>query len=177
MILSRRRVHLYSSTALALLLPIVFIAGVGFRPRYPANSEAAGPAFAGFATASEAEAAIANFPKEELARAFVNPTLSSADGDALQLELQPKSPPSFPDPLLYWQEGSEPPEELGANAILLGPFVGTSRRIFSLPPQARSKNGYLAVYSGLTGEIAVTFALPAIAASGNALVPPSGGTQ
>ncbi|MBE9070876.1 hypothetical protein IQ260_30015 [Leptolyngbya cf. ectocarpi LEGE 11479] len=34
MIISRRKLHLFSSIALAVLLPIIFIAGLLFRPTY-----------------------------------------------------------------------------------------------------------------------------------------------
>lgn len=34
MIISRRKLHLFSSIALAILLPIIFIAGIAFRPTY-----------------------------------------------------------------------------------------------------------------------------------------------
>lgn len=34
MIISRRKLHLFSSIALAILLPIIFIAGIVFRPTY-----------------------------------------------------------------------------------------------------------------------------------------------
>ena len=34
MIISRRKVHLFTSIALAIVLPIIFIAGLVFRPTY-----------------------------------------------------------------------------------------------------------------------------------------------
>lgn len=34
MIISRRKIHLYASIALAVILPIIFIAGIVFRPTY-----------------------------------------------------------------------------------------------------------------------------------------------
>ncbi|EKV03048.1 hypothetical protein Lepto7375DRAFT_5323 [Leptolyngbya sp. PCC 7375] len=34
MIISRRKIHLFSSIALAIMMPIIFIAGLLFRPTY-----------------------------------------------------------------------------------------------------------------------------------------------
>ncbi len=34
MIISRRKIHLFSSIALAIMMPIIFIAGILFRPAY-----------------------------------------------------------------------------------------------------------------------------------------------
>lgn len=39
MIISRRKIHLYASIALAVILPIIFIAGICFRPTYATVTE------------------------------------------------------------------------------------------------------------------------------------------
>lgn len=77
------------------------------------------------------------------------------------LLVQPAKTLKRPDLLLYWQAGSEAPEELGAEALLLGALSGRSQRRFIVPDEMRGEAGQLVIYSHGDQAIVTTVELPA----------------
>jgi hypothetical protein len=159
MILSRRQVHFYGFVGLGVLLPIVFIAGLALRPDYDMQStDAATDLFAqaGFATGDDGEAiASDNFTVARVTIAAE--TLRLSDGSVV-LDLTPKQTLRVADVLVYWDVGSETPEALGEEAVLLGTLAGDARRRFEIPTELQGQNGQLVFYS--QGQTQVVTAVP-----------------
>lgn len=160
MILSRRQAHRYIFSALAVVLPLTFLVGTVLRPQYRALDESAAPL-------SEAIGFVVDSPqtsdttilKGKGARLEV--AAVSEASDRAWLYVQPTAVIKQPDLLLYWQADSEVPEELGADAILLGALSGRSRRRFALPTAMQGEAGLLVIYSNGTQKIVSALELPA----------------
>ncbi len=153
MILSQRKAHFLSSIALACLVPLLFFIGVIFRPSYGIVNESVQPLFtiSGVSSAVEKNANTQidstqlNDGKIQL---MVNTFTTLTRGTKfIILEVEPTKTLKIPDPLLYWQAGTEKPTQLSEDAILLGSLAGTSRRSFILPSQASGQKGQLIIFS------------------------------
>ena len=148
MILEERRVHFYAFSGLAVVLPIVFIAGLTLRPSYDTvSTEATTELFAqaGFATRETGDA----IASETLSLRGITLTADSArepDG-AVILTLEPQRDPEIADLLVYWMAGEGKPEAIGADAVLLGQLSGTARRQFEIPEAIQGQAGQLVFYS------------------------------
>ncbi|NEQ97672.1 MAG: hypothetical protein F6K30_13300 [Cyanothece sp. SIO2G6] len=184
MILSRRKTHFYASIALAVTLPIVFFAGLFWRPGTPIVDGTANQSL-------EELFAIAQFPT-------TTSTLDNADilsEGAIQLraiateangqpvlELQPVTAIQAADILVYWQPGSaatepapepatepapEPAREpatentnpISETAVLLGQLAGDRPRRFPLPANLPGQTGSLILYSNGQNAVLATFPL------------------
>ncbi|MDA0265408.1 MAG: hypothetical protein O2890_09195 [Cyanobacteria bacterium] len=154
MILSRRQVHFYSFVGLGIILPIVFIAGLALRPNYDMQAtDAATDLFAqaGFATGEDGEAissdsfTVARVP-------IAAETLRLTDGSVV-LDLTPKKSLPVVDVLVYWDAGSEAPEALGDEAVLLGNLAGDARRRFEIPAELQGQSGQLVFYSQAQSQV------------------------
>jgi len=145
MILSRRQAHFYIIASLAGILPLVFLAGLIWRPSFPTVDNSTDELFA-----------TANFSGEEAASIIASETLSVneisivvsagelASGDRV-LILEPSQPLRFSDVLVYWT--SEAAEEINEEAILLGQLSGTSQKQFPLSANILEESGQLIFYS------------------------------
>ncbi len=154
MILSRRQVHFYGFVGLGVILPIVFIAGLALRPNYDMqNTDGVTDLFAqaGFATGDEGEA----ISSDSFAVARVTiaaATLRLTDGSVV-LDLTPKKSLRVADVLVYWDAGSEAPETLGDEAVLLGNLAGDARRRFEIPAALEGQSGQLVFYSQAQAQV------------------------
>lgn len=162
MILSRRQTHFFAFSALAILLPLCFMAGIALRPSYVSSSTPAPVELlerAGFAVTPSVET-IASTDLSE-GSITLNVETGFDDRDRLILTLQPAAPILRPDLLVYWEDVNASPEELSEDALLLGSLSGVSRRQFFLPDTMRDKEGYLILYSQVQQELITAFSLPA----------------
>ncbi|MBP0022279.1 MAG: hypothetical protein J7647_32575 [Cyanobacteria bacterium SBLK] len=162
MILSRRQTHFFAFSALAILLPLCFIAGIALRPSYISTSTPAPVellARAGFAVTPSVET-IASTDLSE-GNITLNVETGFDDRDRLILTVQPAAPILRPDVLVYWEDIGSTPEELSEEAFLLGSLSGVSLRQFFLPDAMRDREGYLILYSQVQQELIVAFSLPA----------------
>ncbi|MGB0563927.1 MAG: hypothetical protein ACPGVO_19330 [Spirulinaceae cyanobacterium] len=161
MIFARRQAHQTIFTVLIVVLPLTFIAALVLRPQYPPLGADAEPLIesAGFAT--DIEAAEAVEPATLRGRGIrLDVAAITEEGDR-SLLVKPSQVIKAPDLLLYWQAGSEAPEELGEDALLLGALAGRSHRRFALPEAMQGEAGLLVIYSNGTQRIISTVELPA----------------
>ena len=158
MILSRRKAHFYMWIGLAGLLPIVFLAGLIWRPTVPTVDEGTDELFAAanFPTADEAAAVTS----ETVAVNGIDVLLATAESpdSTLVLTVQPTRPLQFSDALVYWTPEESAPEMVGAEAVLLGQLSGTSRRQFPVLPEMQRESGHLLFFS--RGQNTVISAIP-----------------
>ena len=155
MILSRRETHFYAAIALACVLPLVFLAGLIWRPSIPTVVDDLAPE--GGQAIDELFTA-ANFvsvdPGDVLAsetlavtgNSLLAETVKGAD-NGLSLILQPAEPFSFSNVLVYWTPGDNAPEAVNDSAVLLGQLSGASRRQFAIPTSIQGQPGHLLFYS------------------------------
>lgn len=155
MILSRRETHFYTALALAGILPIVFLAGLIWRPSIPTVADDLAPD--GGQAIDELFTA-ANFAPEDAAKSLASETLEvngnlilaetvGGSGGDVALLLNPTAPLAFSNVLVYWTPGDTAPETVDDTAILLGQLSGASRRQFTVPPAAQGQSGHLLFYS------------------------------
>lgn len=157
MILSRRHAHLYIFTTLVVLLPLTFVVATVLRPQYgPLGADAESLFDAnGFSGDDAAEG-------ETLKGKGLSLNVASLSEAGEQwLVVQPSRTLKRPDLLLYWQAGSDAPEELGAEAVLLGALSGRSQRRFTVPDEMQGEAGQLVVYSHGNQTIVTSMELPA----------------
>lgn len=158
MILSRREAHRYIFSALAVVLPLTFLVGTVLRPQYRALDESTNPLTEAISFTVE-PAGESVILKGKGARLEVATVAESSD--RTWLYVQPQTVIKQPDLLLYWQSGSEMPEELGEDAVLLGALSGRSRRRFTIPAAMQGKAGLLVIYSNGTHKVVSALELPA----------------
>ncbi len=164
MIFDHRKTHFYASIALAVALPVLFVAGLVLRPTIPTVDESVDDLFA-----------IAHFPTDTSTLDGVEPlvdggvqlraTVIAANSQAF-LEVQPVQVIQAADILVYWQEGdrlpaapSEDAPVIDPTAVLLGHLSGTSRRRFPLPATLKGQTGHLILYSRGTNARLAMFPL------------------
>ncbi len=143
MIFSHRKAHFYAAIGLACTLPVVFGAGLVWRPTVPNADRTADPLFAAadFAAAADDDSRTTTLMANEISvRAAI---VASPDGSSV-LILQPERALEFADVLVYWtaNDSLDSPDD---RAILLGQLSGTARRQFPLPAELAA--GYLFFYS------------------------------
>lgn len=159
--LSRRKAHFYAVLGLSCTLPLVFLAGLAWRPAIPTVDDAPEELFAAtnFATANSSDAVVAS---EVLSVQGISVRVDATGpvGQDLFLQLQPSQPLQFADVLVYWVAGETPPETPPETAVLLGQLSGTSRRIFPVPEAIREQPGQLLFYSRGQSTVIDTAVLP-----------------
>lgn len=161
MILSRRKAHFYIVVFLSCTLPMVFLAGLLWRPSTPNVDETTDPLFAA-----------ANFlPGDDKVRVIASETLSiqginllaetskSSEG-MLFLDLQPSQALLFSDLLVYWITEDSTPDTVSDEAILLGNLSGSSRRHFSVTSKMQKQPGHLLFYSRSRDKVIGSTPLP-----------------
>ena len=142
-----RNRHRVMWTGLAVIVPLLFIAGLAVRPSTPLNDELpsvrpSATEFPVLVASAGAHSGYAEFAWE-LRRSDTDPSRQA-------IALEPWAPSISPgaDALLYWSRnnpdnGAWPAGE----TYLLGALAGPQKRLFELPPAAAGGNGYLVIYS------------------------------
>lgn len=163
MILSRRKVHFYASLTLACVLPLIFLAGLIFRPKVPTVGEAADELFAiaDFSTDTP------DSPLPERAEVLSEDgvqllTAVTTVGSSTVLEVQPTEVIQLADVLVYWQAGERSPDAdvpVPEDAVLLGYLSGTRQRQFPVPVELQEQQGHLLLYSHGTDTLVAAFPL------------------
>lgn len=146
MILSRRQAHFYTVVCLAGILPLVFLAGLIWRPSFPTVDESTDELFAVANFSSEEGTTIASEMLSVDEINIVASTTELASGN-LVLILEPLQPLRFSDVLVYWTTEDASPESLNEDAILLGQLSGTSRKQLPLFARILEEQGQLIFYS------------------------------
>ena len=158
MILSRRRAHFYSSIFLCCALPLVFLAGMIWRPRYEATSDADTLfAQAGFAAPNEEKlgTTIDSLTASGIKVSAIATADPAQSATPIHIQLSPSSGLKQPELLVYWQPASEPKDALSDRALLLGSLTGSASRVFPLAPETYGKEGTLLLYNPISKNAAV----------------------
>ncbi len=144
-----RRRHRYAFTALALILPVFFLAVLDARGPLPAP------------TPLPAVLALEPAP---LGTPFWTETV-----EGLRFELYDRSParlvvrvlrdPAIPDPLVYWSNAAFSENVPGADAILLGGLSSEGTSVLRLPDSPRGR-GVICIYSPIRGQVLMQLTLP-----------------
>lgn len=159
MIIDRRKTHFFSFITLAFLLPIIFLIGVIFNPQYPILSNSETQIFSTsriFINNNQASQKLINSTKIVDGKLKFN-LKTWQENDSIYLEIQPLVDIKIPEPLIYWQEGDNKPNEITENMTLLGSLSGKSKQIFKLPSIVLNQKGQLILYSQGYQEIIATF--------------------
>jgi hypothetical protein len=146
MIQPLRRRHRWMTAALAIILPIAFVAGLAVRKPLPAteNVPSAVPS-----TSTEFSQVL--FEKGDLWNDLAISTRVLADQlptTHLAVELQPRVYLKIPDILVYWHpQPSSDADKLPEGSYLLGALAATEKRCFVLPDSALVHDGIIMLYS------------------------------
>ena len=134
-----RRRHHRMTAAIAIVLPIAFVAGLAVRKPIPAtgNVPSAAPPAISFSHLL--------FEKTDLWADLKITTLVYADqqpAERLAVELHPQDYLKIPDLLVYWHpQPSIQTDKLPDDAYLLGALAGTQKLRFILPAPAMTQDG------------------------------------
>jgi hypothetical protein len=146
MIAELRRVHRFSSVALAVAVPVVFAAAIGARPDAPVNASLPSVAHDPYARATHPLAWSRPDIRAELVLAADDSSTVSIDASSLAVE---------PTVLVYWLETGETSEPPAAGR-LLGAVRGTGPQTIALPAGAALRGGSVALYSLAHEEVVAT---------------------
>jgi hypothetical protein len=159
MILHLRQRHRLIFSALALVLPVAFAAGILFRA-------APAPINAVPALHRDSGAKLSRYllEKEDLwpdAKIITRVFADSLPPALLAVELQPAEALPLADVLVYWQARSVAMEARALDdAILLGTLMGEQRQRWLLPQQAARTDGHLILFSLAVQRIVAQAPLP-----------------
>ena len=159
MIHALRRRHRLAITALAVLLPIVFAAGLALRTQ-PAIMNPL-PAALSQATPGLSRVLTSRGDLLPGLGASVRVLADSVPPSRMTVEITPSVDPHEPDLLVYWSalpDGGTNP--LPPDAHLLGSLAGIRPRALPLPDLALTQDGALIVYSLAHGRRLATTPLP-----------------
>jgi len=161
MILSRRQAHFYVAIFLSCTLPVVFLAGLLWRPSTPTVDDATDELFAAanFSSRGDTTEVITPGTLSVKGISILAEVAQSSEGEMF-LDLQPAQALQFSDVLVYWVPGNLALESVDEEAILLGQLSGISRRRFSVPAQIKGKSGQLLFYSRGQDEAISSVPLP-----------------
>lgn len=163
MILSRRKAHFYMVSALCVIVPLVAIAGLIWRPATPISSDAdALFTAANFAEPEKRKTVTALKPLSIKNLSILARTVKRSE-DQVYLELHPQDALEFSDILVYWLPAQAKTDAIDASAVLLGQLSGTSRRQFPLSSTLMEQPGQLLFFS--QGQQQTIAAVPFSAAS------------
>lgn len=155
-----RRRHLWMTTAIAIILPVVFVAGLAVRKPIPATENAPSALMAPPAVSFSHLL----FEKSDLWADLKITTRVYADqqpAERLAVELHPQDYLKIPDLLVYWHpQPSIQTDKLPDDAYLLGALAGTQKRRFILPEPAMTQDGSLILYSLAHQKIIAATTLP-----------------
>ncbi|NEP61712.1 MAG: hypothetical protein F6K31_32965 [Symploca sp. SIO2G7] len=161
MISSRRKAHFYTVAILSGVLPLVFLAGLLWRPSIPTVDETTDKLFAAanFSSQEDANRVIASEILSVNNIEVLAETSKSAGG-AIFLELEPTEALQFSNILVYWSAGESASDTVDKKAILLGQLSGSSRRQFPVSSAMQDKPGYLLFYSRSQDQAIGSTSLP-----------------
>ncbi len=141
-----RKRHRRMTLAIAIIVPVLFVAGLLSRQTVPATENAA--------------AFQSNLSHEFSNELFSDKTLwgeldirtrvlsTGQDSVRLALELTPHTPLKIADVLVYWHSGNNGDgKTLPGGAFLLGTLSGLHQRLFPLPEPAVQSDGVVMLYS------------------------------
>jgi hypothetical protein len=142
---SLRNRHRIVITALAFLVPIVFVSGLAIRKpiTYPNRL----PITNAYLAPGQASVL---YEDENLWKGLAITTRVVAidrNRSIWFLELQGPLNLAEPDELVYWSESQPLPDRLQGNAIFLGKLNGMQVERLALPERASAARGYLTIYS------------------------------
>ena len=158
MIAAFRNRHRIIITALALLVPIVFISGLAIRKSVSLSGRL-----------PEIHADLASGQESILCEdknlwkglAIITRVVAiDRNRSNLFLELQGTHNLTEPDVLVYWSESQPLQEHPAENAILLGKLSGMQVERLPLPERASAIRGYLTIYSLAHRKLVATTELP-----------------
>jgi hypothetical protein len=160
MIQPLRRRHLGMMTAIAIILPIVFIAGLAVRKPIPATESLP----SALMTPPAISFSHLLFEKSDLwtdLKITTRVYAGQQPAEHLAVELYPQSYLKIPDLLVYWHpQPSIQTGKLPDDAYLLGVLAGTHKLRFILPEPAMTQDGSLILYSLAHQKIIAATTLP-----------------
>lgn len=138
--------HRTITTALAVIVPVVFVAGLAARP---GKIDTVEPLPALHAPLTDYTIVRAEYEAVNIAGGAVDVRFLQGPGDPLRfaVEFMPTSAPRAPDLHVYWTPQTEPADELPEVAILVGTLAGIQPRRFVLPEIAGRTRGRIVFYS------------------------------
>lgn len=159
MIFSHRKAHFFMIATLSGLLPLIFLAGLIWRPTIPTVDESADELFAAANfSPREDNVAIASSQEFTVEGVTIDAAIASTQGETVLL-LHPLQPLKFSDVLVYWTPTEV--EEINDEALLLGSLSGTSRRRLLFPEEVDLQAGYLLFYSRGQNQAIASVVFPA----------------
>jgi len=145
MIRARRNAHVYMMTGLAGILPIVFLAGLLYRPAPTLDSAADGQSAAVDAPITSQASFVS---RSTVVVNGIDVQVATAETTSgLVLLLTPTQALPFSDLLVYWSPGESPPTDVSADAFLLGQLSGSRRHQLPGVTEMQTESGYLLFYS------------------------------
>lgn len=149
--------HRLTFTALAVVLPVVFLSGLFVRKPFPTSAP-----LPLLRPGRAEEAQVLTLDDDHLwAGLSINTRLLSAEGDPTRVvvELKASRDLGLPDALVYWSEVQPAADRLPERAVLLGALNGTRPARFTLP-QAAVTQRHLILYSLARQQVIATATLP-----------------
>jgi hypothetical protein len=146
-----------ASIVLAVVLPILFVVGLGARTSIPTDERRA---------ALQVEVPRPDGPGVDLGALWEGLPIdlrlwTGAGGAPDVLEVAPTADPVLPDALVLWSPGTPPAPggEVSPDARRLGRLAGLRTLRFALPPEATGRRGSVLVYSLARNELVAAAAL------------------
>ncbi|HZS05070.1 MAG TPA: hypothetical protein VFD58_09570 [Blastocatellia bacterium] len=161
MIQPLRQRHRVITTALAFVLPVLFVAGLVVRRQFPSAGQ--------LQKIRQTDPLLENISvgHQELGKGSgIAMYLGSNHSNKEFLELVPSRDPAEPDLLVYWSESEPSSERLPEAAVLLGAMAGSQPKSFPLPEQASANKGRIILYSLAHQKVITTADLSTIGVSG-----------
>ena len=161
MIIDRRKTHFFSFVTLVFLLPLIFFIGVILRPEYlqVTNQDIQAIMRQELVTINN-QPQIKTISSQEISSGNIQLRAQTFQADnSLILQLKILSKIHIPDPLIYWQAGSETPTQITEKSILLGTLSTNSSNAFTLTEEMSKNEGNLILYSQGFQEIQGVFPL------------------
>ncbi len=145
MITSLRYRHRMIITALAFLVPLLFVCGLIIRRPIPVSDHL--PIIQTDPASGQASVLFEDETLWEGLPVTTRVVAMERNRSNMFLELQATRSLAEPDALVYWSESQPGPERLPGNAILLGKLSNMQVERWSLPERASAVTGYLTLYS------------------------------
>lgn len=154
-----RNRHRTMIATLAVLLPLLFIAGIASRKNIPAS-----PVLPTADGIGQDMPEMQLWQSEDLWAGLDMVTALHHGGTGrMLLELRPQVYLGYPDILVYWLPGPAPGnEKIPGDALLLGTLYDTVKRMFELPAAGLSGESTVLLYSLAQQRIVASATLPAL---------------
>lgn len=161
MIIDRRKAHLSSFIILVVLLPLIFFIGVILRPEYlKVNNQDIQAIMRPELVTINNQPQVKTISSQKISSGNIQLQAQTFKADnSLILQLKILAKIHIPDPLIYWQKGSQVPTEITEKSILLGTLSTKSSQAFTLTEEMSKNEGNLILYSQGFREIQGVFPL------------------